>query len=369
MDANNAPILSGHPSTARPRAADNAAMPAHRSGAAARRQSGSAILTAMLTVALVATLASSALWQQWRSTEIEGAQRTRLQAHWILGGALDWGRLILAEDARNSTVTYLSQPWAVPLQEARLSTFVAANESDATAQDLPDIYLSGHIIDLQSRLNISNLIQNGVVDPGTHAAFVRLFHILQLDPSQLDTLTQMLQQAQKAAAPSGFHTPMTSSSPPPATTGTDTVPNAPLMPLQVDQLTWLGLSPAVVDQLRPYVCLLPFATPVNLNTASAEVLYAAISSLEWPDAQQFVRMRDQKHLLSLSDAQSRSGLPPMRLNDSQHAVSSQFFEVHSRLRTDQIVTQELAVLQRNGMLVTVLSRQVDANESENKNPD
>ena len=87
------------------------------------------------------------------------------------------------------------------------------------------------------------------------------------------------------------------------------------------------------------------------------MLYAVITTLEWPDAQQFVRLRNQKHLLSLSDGQSRSGLPPMRLNDSQHAVNSQFFEVHSRLRTDQIVTQELAVLQRNGLQVTVLSRQ------------
>ncbi|MDP3206032.1 MAG: type II secretion system protein GspK, partial [Hydrogenophaga sp.] len=56
----------------------------------------------MLTVTLVATLASAALWQQWRSTEVEQAERQRVQAGWILTGALDWARLILREDARSN---------------------------------------------------------------------------------------------------------------------------------------------------------------------------------------------------------------------------------------------------------------------------
>jgi general secretion pathway protein K len=47
----------------------------------AQDQRGAALLTAMLTVALVATLASAALWQQWRQVEIEIAERGRSQRH------------------------------------------------------------------------------------------------------------------------------------------------------------------------------------------------------------------------------------------------------------------------------------------------
>ena len=65
-----------------------------------QRQGGAAILTAMLTVVLVAALASSVMWQQWRGVEVEAAQRSRSQANWVLAGALDWARLILREDAR-----------------------------------------------------------------------------------------------------------------------------------------------------------------------------------------------------------------------------------------------------------------------------
>ena len=73
----------------------------------ARRQRGAALLLAMLTVALVATLATAALWQQWRNVEIEASERSRLQASWILGGALDWARLILREDARTGGPDHL----------------------------------------------------------------------------------------------------------------------------------------------------------------------------------------------------------------------------------------------------------------------
>ena len=63
-------------------------------------QSGAALLTAMITVALVATLAAGALWRQWRGVEVEAAERARVQSAWLLSGALDWSRLILAGDLR-----------------------------------------------------------------------------------------------------------------------------------------------------------------------------------------------------------------------------------------------------------------------------
>ena len=74
-------------------------------GRGSRRQalsagSGAALLTAMIIVALVATLAGAMVWQQWRAVQVEAAERARTQSAWILSGALDWARLILREDAR-----------------------------------------------------------------------------------------------------------------------------------------------------------------------------------------------------------------------------------------------------------------------------
>ena len=100
----------------------------HRRG----RQRGAALLAAMLTVTLVATLAAAAMWRQWRAVEIEAAERTRVQSAWLLVGALDWSRLILREDARAGGPDNLTEPWNLVLEEARLSSFLAAEKNIAS---------------------------------------------------------------------------------------------------------------------------------------------------------------------------------------------------------------------------------------------
>ncbi len=99
-------------------------------------QRGAALLLAMMILTLVATLASGMVWQQSRSIQVEAAERARVQSAWILNGALDWARLILREDARSGGADHLGEPWATPLAEARLSTFLAAdrdNNADSQA--------------------------------------------------------------------------------------------------------------------------------------------------------------------------------------------------------------------------------------------
>ena len=134
-----------------------------------RRQRGVALLMAMIIVTLVATLASAMIWQQWRAVQVEAAERARAQSAWILSGALDWARLILREDAKTAGADHLGEPWSVPLAEARLSTFLAADKSNT--DDAPEAFLSGSITDAQSRYNLRNLIDaQGKVDANELAA-------------------------------------------------------------------------------------------------------------------------------------------------------------------------------------------------------
>ena len=140
------------------------------------RQRGAALLTAMIIVTLVATLAAAMVWQQWRAVQVESAERARAQSAWILSGALDFARLILKEDLRSGRPTALTEPWATPLAEARLSTFLAVDK--ANADDGPEAFLSGSIADAQARYNLTNLV---IARVGTTAAAV--------DPLELETLS------------------------------------------------------------------------------------------------------------------------------------------------------------------------------------
>lgn len=312
-----------------------------------KNQRGAAILTAMLTVVLVATLAASALWQQWRGVEVEAAERARVQSAWVLTGALDWARLILREDGRKGGADHLAEPWAVPLAQARLSTFLAADRSDVLEADAQqDAFLSGQITDLQSRLNVTNLAQGGKIDLTSQIAFARLFELLRLPEGELAALAENLRQAQGTASASA-----------PAASAAAPSGAAPLLSQTIDQLAWLGLSRASIELLRPFVTILPVPTPVNLNTAPAEVIYACVEAFSLADAQRLVEARGSTHLVTINDAGKLSGNSDAKFNQAQHSIASRFFEVRGQLRLESTVVQELSVVQRDSMDVKVLWRQ------------
>ena len=304
-----------------------------------KNQRGAAILTAMLVVTLVATLASAALWQQWRSVEIESAQRARVQSSWILVGALDWARLILREDARSGGADHLAEPWAVPLEEARLSSFFASTTSATeSVDDVQQSFISGLIIDLQSRLNVLNLVEGAQISAPALRSFDKLFTLLSLDNAELGVLAENLRAAMNYASDNA------------------NASQALLLPQRVEQLAWMGLSPRTLTVLSPYITVLPVRTPVNLNTASAEVLFASIDSLDMAGARQLVTSRALTHFQKTGDVAKLLGDKPGQIVDGQHSVASRFFEVRGRLRLDQTTVQERSVVQRDGLDVKALWR-------------
>ena len=325
--------------------------PACQAASRLGRQAGAALLAAMLTVTLVATFAATALWQQFRSTEVEAAERIRVQSGWILTGALDWSRLILREDARSGGADHLAEPWAVPLNEARLSSFLAVDKSASDTER--EAFLSGQISDLQARLNVANLIDGAALSEPGMVMFGRLFDLLGLQPQELTGLSGQLLQAVVASNPAAA---------PPAGGGAarpqsqSQSGSATLMPQRVDQLVWLGLSPDSLAILKPHITLLPVRTQVNLNTASAEVIYASTPGIELADAQRLVAGRERSHFRSLADAFKALGGQATPFNDAQHGVASRYFEVRGQLRLDNIVVLERSVLQREGLLVRTLWR-------------
>ena len=187
----------------------------------------------MVIVTLIVTLASAMVWQQWRAVQVETAERARAQSAWILSGALDWARLILKEDLRSGRPTALTEPWATPLAEARLSTFLAADKSNA--DDGPEAFLSGSISDAQGRYNLTNLAPaGGKVDALEQAALERLCLAIGLESSVVQRIANGMRDAGATGAASGA------------------TANAPLLPQSVTQLAWFGLDDATIKALESF---------------------------------------------------------------------------------------------------------------------
>ena len=304
-----------------------------------RRERGAALLLALMLVALVATLGAGMLWQQWRAVQVEGALRARAQAAWILGGATDWARLIMREDARTGSTDHAAEPWATPLAEARLSSFLAVDRERSSEVEL-EAFLSGSIVDAQARYNLRNLVDAGTGQAVTAeaATLERLCAAVGLGA---EVAPRIVQGLRAAWGPAGG-------------AATDDAAR-PLPPSRLEHLAWLGVEPAAIEALRAHATLLPRKTPLNLNTAGREAL-AAVLDIDAGSAERLVQRRQLRAFDNLD--QARAELPPgVGLAPARVAVASSHFVVSGRLRLDERLLEETAWLRREGTGVVVERRQ------------
>jgi general secretion pathway protein K len=282
----------------------------------------------MLILALVATLAAGLVWQQSRAVNIEAAERARSQAAWILLAGLDFSRLILREDRRTSEVDDLTEPWSREVGEARLSTLLAADR-DNNADSGPEAFLSGRIVDAQARYNLRNLIGNdGKTAPVEQRALEHLCDAAGLPSDTPSRLIDSLRSAWTGAGDAGQG-------------------GAPLAPQRTDQLTWLGLEPDLVVRLEPFVTILPQRTAVNVNTASREVLLAAVDGLDLATAERLVQTRQRRPFATVE--QIKEQLPEgLKVEAARADVKSSYFDVFGRLRLEDRVIEEHSLVERRG---------------------
>ena len=135
------------------------------------RQSGVALITAMLIVALVGSVAINIAWQNALDMRRTMTLLFRDQAVHVALGAENWVQQILRDDLADSTTDHLNEIWASELPGLPVESDVVQGE------------LFGAVEDLQGRFNINNLVdQNGEVDQLALEQFQRLLIALELDP-------------------------------------------------------------------------------------------------------------------------------------------------------------------------------------------
>jgi general secretion pathway protein K len=286
-----------------------------------RAEHGSAVIMAMLVVAATATLISGALWQQSaliRETENELAYA---QAKWLLRGAIDWAGVILLEDGRTSSVDHRGEPWAVPLADTRL------NEGDAR----PAAYLAGAIDDEQGKLNLRNLVAGDQVNPSQLAALGRLLGMLGIDEAFADAIAARLMAAQRTG----------NAQPDPARAF-------------IEELLDVGLGADAMERLRPFLTLLPETTPLNVNTASAEVLAASIPGLTLLDARRIVAARSRAYFRDLADALQRLREAGAAANGDGLSVATRYFSIDGTVTYARARLEGRALMKRDANRLEVI---------------
>ena len=258
-------------------------------------QRGVAIVLAMGVVALaaiaaVAMLASQSTWS--RHAEL-GAEHVQAQA--LARAGVDWARAVLAEDRRVSSADHLGEPWALRLPP------VPVDRGE----------LAGRIDDQQGLFNLNNVFRGGAVSPAHLLQLRRLLEILGLPDALADAF---------------------------AARGKPLMDSAELALLP-------GFDTAVLARLRPFVAALPRYAPVNVNTASPEVLAAVVRNLQLDDARALAAQRGRAYFRNLSEFLVE--LPPGAVVDGNDiTTASQFFIASMRVTIGDAQARGSALLSR-----------------------
>ncbi|WP_133649720.1 type II secretion system minor pseudopilin GspK [Paraburkholderia flava] len=351
----------------------------HRRRTEANR--GAAIISALLVVALSAILVSGMLYRQEVQIRRIENQRLLAQAQWVSRGALDWTRLILRSEADTSAgITYLGGVWGVPIARTRLSDFLG-QIGDKRAGEGSATWLSGSIEDAQAKFNLRNLVSSpapGVLqmDASQIQCFQRLLALLGLNgslaktaaikvrASLLRSATRFQTQALNTGATPGQSVPAGGD----VSGGNDFTDNPGLsnsnddsgvVPLQftsVDSLLDVpGFTPDVVARLRPFVTVLPTATAVNMNTASAEVVAAVVPGMNLSSAQALVSRRETVFFRNVSDVQLAlrgAGVQQAVIDPNELDVNSSYFLVHGRVQHERAEVDRTTLVYRDALTHT-----------------
>lgn len=282
------------------------------------RQKGVAVITALLLTTLAVTIVASLFWQQQVQVRSMENQRLHLQIQWILRGTLDWTKLILQQEAMTQpNYTSLKDVWAVPLANTRIDQYV---DRERVAGESFDANLSGQIYDATARYNLTNLSKDGEVNQDEVTVFKQLLTLLRLDPGLALPAAQLVASSQLRQA---------------------TNTQAAVAPKQMraieleDFLEVPGFTVETLEKLRKFAIVLPDPSPVNVNTAPAEVL-AAVLSTQLATAQALITQRDRSAWNKTQDFNSSLlafGGPNSAA--SNISVKSEWFLVQSWLKLDR----------------------------------
>lgn len=312
----------------------------------AAREQGIALITAMLIVAIVATVAAylsmgQNIWLRQTQNVLDAAQ-----ADSVLSGATMLAAVLLRSDKELNSDHY-GERWAAPLP-----TFPV--ESGA---------LDAVIDDAQGRFNLNNL-RPPTANPTNFdsAIFRRLLATQGLDPALTDAVIDWVDDGSAAlgdGAEDDYYL------------GLDAPYRAANQAFtSVDELRLVkGFDAEAVQKLRPFVTVLPVLTgptKININTAAAPVLAALFEpALDGATARNLADARDAGRgqptfrgnpFKDCAELQTRAPAAN-KLTLDRCDIKTGYFEVTTLARFGRVRRHQQSVLARtSGTAITVISQ-------------
>ncbi|MDF3839044.1 type II secretion system minor pseudopilin GspK [Cupriavidus basilensis] len=304
-----------------------------------RAQRGAAVVTALLIVALATTLVATMFAQQQAATRSVEAHRLRAQGEAMQGIVVERARLLLRDSSRTASVDHLRQRWAQPLPPTRVAALLGPQAARLAgfADSGQAMTIGSRVLDAQARFNLATLIapaeagRPASVRASGVALYQRLLTSLSLNSSLASVTAAYVLKSLSGTGGGGQPLPLAR---------------------MADLLAIPGYTPDAVRALMPYAVILPVPTSVNLNTAGAQVLAAAIPGLTVSQAGALVADRERAHFRDVGDLSIRLKAIAPGLPEPQGLLletRSQYFLVEGELRNERARLRLEALVRRDGI--------------------
>ncbi|MES2918952.1 MAG: type II secretion system minor pseudopilin GspK [Pseudomonadota bacterium] len=280
-----------------------------------RRESGVALLTVLVVVAIATVLCVGMIRSQQQALQHAAGLFQQDQAWLYTQGAEEFVREMLAADQRsdkrkNRPVDHPGEAWARPFPPYPVEGGM----------------VRARVEDLQSRFNVNRLGAEAESDGPAHVIFRQLLQNLGLPDNLGPALADWIDEDDSPRPVDGAEDEAYSRLPQPYR-----VANQPLADLSELRLV-AGFTPQVIARLRPHVVALPAEALLNINTATPTLLGALLPALTPSAAGELARQRPSDGYASVDDFLGQpvfNGLDndgKNRLRE-QVAVGSQYFQL------------------------------------------
>ena len=291
------------------------------------RQQGVAIITALLIVAIATTVSVSISTRLQLDVRRTGNMIAGEQAYLYSLAAESWSRRILEDDRERNEIDHLGENWAI---------------------ELPPIpveggYIRGKLTDLQSCFNLNTLMSDDNPDnPVARTRLERLVANLKLDPGIVQAIIDWLDADLQTTIPDGAEDAYYMNLERPYRAA-----NGPILSSSEMRLIRGFDDPRIYQILLPHVCAFGVPAPININTATEEVLRSLADDISISDVAAIIKQRNEDAFNSIEELTQLNDLGTTITDTQGLSVATEYFMLTVESIIGQIRLFTFSVIHRN----------------------
>lgn len=291
------------------------------------QQRGVAIITALLIVAIATTVSVAISTRLQLDVRRTGNIISGDQAYLYTLAAESWSQRILKDDREENEIDHLEENWAIELPPLPVEGG----------------YIQGKLTDLQSCFNLNSVLDANADNPIARTRLERLLNNFGIDKGHAQAIIDWLDNDLQTTIPDGAEDVYYMNLERPYRTA-----NTPMLSVSELRLIRGFDDPQVYDTLLPHICAFGVSTPINVNTASAEVLRSLADELGEADAEKIIEQRNESAFNDINEFTSFNDLKKIIASTEGLSVDTEYFMLTTESTIGQVSVITYSIIHRTG---------------------